>query len=233
MRRCLEERPLPVVLAFPRPEQVNDPRPLWTGGGLCVRGATAPRSPYERPEAIDWTLLGRIVLGAMIGRQLWWVSPRVGLTPTGRLVLTSTIGSLLEVTYLQLWEHVPQRLAVGHRALRLLQADAILNRRRRQAWHPRLCASAGRKRRSRELRSASAARSGSGATLDGPPGRRGGQPPRAARRPMGAAGAGHATGRKAGRRRSLLARTQSEVRAKSCRRRSGPRRAACPCRRPA
>jgi len=100
---------------------------------------------------VDWETLGWSVLAQHLSRVLTWGALRVGLRGH-RPQLGWRVGSLVEVMYLQLLEHVTQHPDFG-----IGQCDycgaPILRVRRQQRWHTG-CAPAGRQRESRATRKA-------------------------------------------------------------------------------
>jgi hypothetical protein len=145
VRRCLEND-YPLVLDPDRPVRDGDRI------ALDLRRALKPwrryASPFRAPDRFDWLILGRLVLAATIDRQLWWTSVRVGLEDKASFRRSVRIGSLVEVAYLQLLEHIELRLHLGVGRCGYC-GGPILNLRQGQQWHEPNCASAGRKRRSR------------------------------------------------------------------------------------
>jgi hypothetical protein len=105
----------------------------------------------EHHTNVDWETLGWTVLTQHLSRMLTWGSLRVVLRGN-RPHLGWRVGSLVEVMYLQLLEHITQ-----HPDFRIGQCDycgaPILRVRREQRWHSG-CAPAGRQRESRASRKA-------------------------------------------------------------------------------
>jgi hypothetical protein len=103
----------------------------------------------EHPTQVDWTGLGWRVLAEHFSYALSETRMGVGL-PDGKLRLGWRIGSLIEVIYLQLFDHVQRHPDFG-----IGRCDGcgapILRVRRQQRWHSG-CAPAGRQRESRAAR---------------------------------------------------------------------------------
>lgn len=101
------------------------------------------------PGQVDWVGLGWRVLAEVLSYELSDTGIGVGL-PGGRLKLGWRVGSLLEVIYLQLYEHVQRHPDFG-----IGRCDGcgapVLRVRREQRWHSG-CALAGRQRESRAAR---------------------------------------------------------------------------------
>lgn len=143
---------------FPR-RPAFDVRDHATDSSLAFEWRTANRGmvpssgwfrPFEVHESnVDWVVLGRMVLIEHIDVKLSETSVGVGLRD-GNPAFGWRIGSLLEVVYLQLLDHVRQRLAFGIWNCDLCGAP-ILRVRRGQRWHSG-CAPAGRQRESRAAR---------------------------------------------------------------------------------
>jgi hypothetical protein len=122
----------------------------WRTANLGMKPADGWFRPFEVHEAqVDWVALGRMLLVEQISLQLSQTSIGVGLagdTPA----FAWRIGSLLEVIYIQLYEHIRQHPGFG-----IGQCDycgaPILRVRRVQRWHSG-CAPAGRQRESRAAR---------------------------------------------------------------------------------
>jgi hypothetical protein len=100
---------------------------------------------------VDWLTIGRMVLAATLTQQLWWAAPRIGFGPRDTFTQGWRVGSLMEVIYFQLLEHVLERVPLG---LGIAECGycggAVLKVRRGQRWHSSACANAGRQRRYRE-----------------------------------------------------------------------------------
>jgi len=143
---------------FPR-RPVFDVRDHPSDSSLAFDWRTANRGmvpssgwfrPFEVHESnVDWVALGRMVLAEHIDVKLSDTTVGVGLRD-GIPAFGWRIGSLLEVIYLQLLDHVRQRLAFGVGNCDFCGAP-ILRVRRGQRWHSG-CAPAGRQRESRAAR---------------------------------------------------------------------------------
>jgi len=68
---------------------------------------------HDHPTRVDWQTAGRLALAAFLSEQLRWTGIGVGLDERRSLRARWTVGSLMEVIYLQLLEHVEERLAFG------------------------------------------------------------------------------------------------------------------------
>lgn len=161
------------ALAGPNPHVIRDAierfsradRIFWVGSEpvdstalnwrLAVRGMV-PEDGLWRPfkahrGQVDWETLGWSILAQHLSRMLTWGSLRVGLRGH-RPQLGWRVGSLVEVMYLQLLEHVTQHPDFGIGQCAYCGAP-ILRVRRQQRWHTG-CAPAGRQRESRASRKA-------------------------------------------------------------------------------
>lgn len=104
--------------------------------------------PFASGSRVRWPLFGRMLLADLIGRQLNFAEPRVEIDGSDRFLMAWRARSLLEVVYLQLFEHVRQRLDFGMGScavcggviLRTRKSPRVQNR-----WH-RGCAATGRQR---------------------------------------------------------------------------------------
>lgn len=124
----------------------------WRTANLGLKPADGLFRPFEVHETqVDWVALGRMILVEQISLQLLRTSVGVGLAGDVP-VFAWRIGSLLEVIYLQLYEHIRQHPDFGIGACDYCGAP-ILRVRRLQRWHSG-CAPAGRQRESRAARKA-------------------------------------------------------------------------------
>jgi hypothetical protein len=103
----------------------------------------------EDQRLVHWETLGWSALAQHLSRVLTWGALRVGLRGH-RPQLGWRVGSLVEVMYLQLLEHVTEHPDFGIGECDYCGAP-ILRVRRNQRWHSR-CAPAGRQRESRAAR---------------------------------------------------------------------------------
>lgn len=112
--------------------------------------------PFDPEEDVDWELFARLLLAKLIERQLGFVSPRVDVDRAGRFRLDDRPGTVLELIYRQLLEHLQERQGYGIGWCGYC-GGAILRTRLPKSptgnlWHAGRCANAGRGRRFREGR---------------------------------------------------------------------------------
>jgi hypothetical protein len=70
--------------------------------------------PFRAPiPDVDWLAFGRIVLSWLITRQIDFAMPMVGLSAANRFRVEWQAASLVEVMYLELFEHVRERPGFG------------------------------------------------------------------------------------------------------------------------
>ena len=104
--------------------------------------------PFEaHPGQVDWIAAGRLGLATFLSAQLAWTQVAVGLDAQARFRSRWIVGSLMEVVYLQLVDHVERRMGFGVGQCGYC-GGPILRVRQEQRWH-RKCANAGRQRRHR------------------------------------------------------------------------------------
>lgn len=121
----------------------------------AMRTPGAPASgwwaPFEvHPGQVDWIAAGHLWLATFLSAQLAWTRVAIGLDAQARFRSRWIVGSLMEVIYLQLVEHVERRLGFGVGWCGYC-GGPILRVRQKQRWH-RKCANAGRVQRHRRSR---------------------------------------------------------------------------------
>jgi hypothetical protein len=106
----------------------------------------------ERPGQVKWIEAGRLGLADFLSFQIAWSGLGLGLGVRQQFRVRSMVGSILELIYLQLVEHLERRPDMGVGTCGYCKGP-ILRVRLRQLWH-RGCSPAGRKRRSRAMQAA-------------------------------------------------------------------------------
>lgn len=144
-------RGLPGYGTFPVRDSADRP-PVDIDWRDAMRTRSAPASgwwaPFEaHPGQVDWLAAGRLGLATFLSAQLAWTQVAVGLDAQARFRSRWIVGSLVEVIYLQLMEHIERRPAFGVGRCGYCRGP-ILRVRQEQRWH-RKCANAGRQRRHR------------------------------------------------------------------------------------
>jgi hypothetical protein len=125
--------------------QGTDWRRVRIGGPRLGRRAWDPFAPGED---VDWRLFARLLLSNLVSRQLAFVLPYVDIDAEGRFRQDLRPTSVLEVIYMQLLEHVQERLSFGVTWCGYC-GGAILRTRKpgsrtTNRWHGKRCANAGR-----------------------------------------------------------------------------------------
>lgn len=122
----------------------------WRSANRGMAASDGWFKPFEVHERhVDWVALGRMVLAEHMSFKLATTAVGVGLRGEAPAI-GWRIGSLLDVIYLQLLEHVRQHPDFGIGSCAACGAP-ILRVRRSQRWHSG-CAPAGRQRESRAAR---------------------------------------------------------------------------------
>lgn len=149
---------LPGTGTFPvRKSSQRAPVGIYWRDALLLPAAPASGwwAPFEaHPRQVDWIAAGRLGLATFLSHQLAWAQLAIGLDARERFRRHWIVGSLMEVIYLQLLEHVERRSGFGVGQCGYCHGPILRTRHeggRGNRWH-RGCAAAGRKARWRKAR---------------------------------------------------------------------------------
>jgi hypothetical protein len=115
-------------------------------------GWWTPFAPKEHSTWADWPKFGRLALAEFLSAQLVWTAIGAGLDARGGIQTSWSVGSLMEVLYLQLLEHIQERPGFGIGWCPYCEGPILRTRRSgvTQNRAHRGCSAVLRKRRSRD-----------------------------------------------------------------------------------